>query len=389
MPRPLLLRAAALAGTAALLTVGLAIPASAAGATVTVLIADISDTNVSILSTKWDNAGTASAAALPATGTRWALDIENKPKGTSSITADGLVLTVDTDPAPATVAPPIAKKVRYQYYIGSGGYPALDGQAHKLKDLLASEVSWDLKLLSGETTYGPVFQVQLQRQLTNGSYARVTVQSVWNPGTGHKDLGAGLWFANTAIYADGYPTGLADGYAPRAGIQVLNAAGSGPGVTAEVLKANFGEFEVVSFGPGLGRDFAYSYAFQNITAFGQTFVFSEHAPAPPAPPAASGTTSGGTTTGSSPRTGSTGGSFAAPAPTPTPTDDQLETLAVPPAASSDTDGDDETVEAADATPELEPASSTSDFPWWLLILGGGVLLFVLAMLAWLFRRRAV
>ena len=380
MPRTLL-PSAALVGAVALLTAGLALPAVAAGTTVTVLIADISDTNVSAASTKWDAASGAAAATLPATGTRWALDIENKPKGTSAITADGLVLTVETTPAP--------KKIRYQYYIGSGGYPAIDSQPHTLNDMLASEVSWDESLLSGETTYGPVFQVQLQRQLTGGAYARVTVQTVWAPGTGHRDLGAGLWFANTAIYADGYPDGATAGYATRPGVQVLNNAGSGPGVTAEVLKTNFGAFEVVSFGPNLGRDYAYSYAFQNLTAFGQTFVFSEHAPVVPSTPPAGGTTTpGGSSSATTTRSfvGSTG-----PAPTPTPTaDDQLTTLAIPPAENSGSSESSEQDEAdtPEAAADPQATASTNDFPWWLLILGGGLLVFLLALLAVLFRRRS-
>lgn len=380
MPRTLL-PSVALVGAVALLTAGLALPAAAAGATVTVLIADISDTNVSAASTKWDAASGATAAALPTTGTRWALDIENKPKGTSAITADGLVLTVDTTPA--------AKKIRYQYYIGSGGYPAVDAQPHTLNDLLSSEVSWDQTLLSGETTYGPVFQVQLQRQLTGGSYARVTVQTVWAPGTGHRDLGAGSWFANTAIYADGYPDGASAGYATRPGVQVLNNAGSGPGVTADVLKTNFGAFEVVSFGPNLGRDFAYSYAFQNLTAFGQTFVFSEHAPAPaPTTPSTGGTTTPGGSSATTTRSfvGSTG-----PVPTPTPTTaDQLETLAIPPAENTENSEGSEQDEADTPETAADPqaTASTSDFPWWLLILGGGLLVLLLALLAVLFRRRS-
>lgn len=380
MPRTLL-PSVALVGAVALLTAGLALPAAAAGATVTVLIADISDTNVSAASTKWDAASGATAAALPTTGTRWALDIENKPKGTSAITADGLVLTVDTTPA--------AKKIRYQYYIGSGGYPAVDAQPHTLNDLLSSEVSWDQTLLSGETTYGPVFQVQLQRQLTGGSYARVTVQTVWAPGTGHRDLGAGSWFANTAIYADGYPDGASAGYATRPGVQVLNNAGSGPGVTAEVLKTNFGAFEVVSFGPNLGRDYAYSYAFQNLTAFGQTFVFSEHAPAPASTtPSTGGTTTPGGSSATTTRSfvGSTG-----PVPTPTPTTaDQLETLAIPPAENTENSEGSEQDEADTPETAADPqaTASTSDFPWWLLILGGGLLVLLLALLAVLFRRRS-
>lgn len=70
MPRPALLRAVSAVGAAVLLTMGLAVPASAAGTTVTVLAADLSPVNVSAASTKWDAPTGAAVAALPATGTR-------------------------------------------------------------------------------------------------------------------------------------------------------------------------------------------------------------------------------------------------------------------------------------------------------------------------------
>jgi hypothetical protein len=171
-------------------------------------------------------------------------------------------------------------------------------------------------------------------------------------------------------------------------VQVLNNAGSGPGVTAEVLKTNFGAFEVVSFGPNLGRDYAYSYAFQNLKAFGQTFDYSEHAPVVPSQPPAGGTTTpGGSSSATTTRSfvGSTG-----PAPTPTPTaDDQLTTLAIPPADSENSESSEQDeADTPEAAADPQATASTNDFPWWLLILGGGLLVFLLALLAVLFRRRS-
>lgn len=367
-------RALATAGVAALLVAGLTVPASAAGGTtVYVLASDLSSVNVSAASTKWDAPTLATAATLPATGTKWALDIENKPLGASSVTADGLVLTVATVPAP--------QKVRYQYYIGSGGYPTVDALDPTLDDLLASPISWDLKLLSGDrTVYGPVFQVQLQKLLPgNSGYARVTVQTVWNPADGTRDLQNGLWFSNTAIYAGGYPANTTT-YAPTGGT-VLNNAGSGPGVSAQILADNFGDFEVVSFGPNLGRDFPYSWAFQNVTALGHTFQFVTQLPAaPPAPPASSGgTTTPPTTTSSRSTNSGELPTFALPTPTPTPSPSQSEE----PAAPSDDDGDDgDEVVVADP-----PVDDGGGFPVWLLLLGVGFLVLLLAFLVWLLRRR--
>jgi hypothetical protein len=286
------------------------------------------------------------------------------------------VLDVVTTPAPT--------KIRYQYYLGSGGYPTVDAHAHTLADLLASPISWETTLLSGNTTYGPVFQVQLQRHLDDGSYARVTVQSVWAPGTATVDLASGLWFANTAIYADGYPAGAADGYGVRPGVTILNRAGSGPGVTASVLATNFGDFDVVSFGPNLGRDYEYRYAFQNLQAFDHTFVFSEFAPSPS--PSASSTSTSGAGSTTPQRTTTFAAPGASPEPTPTETaEEELPTLAVPGTTAAPAPPEDED------TPDTEAAADHGQdgFPLWILPLGAGVLVFLAVLLWWLLRRRAV
>ena len=257
---------------AAVFILGLSIPASAAaGTTVYVVPADLSSVNFSQgpTPTNWDAPSGKSAAAPPASGIKWVLDIEDKPVGEYSITADGLVFTVDAPPiviAPA-VRPltPVAEKVRFQYYVGSGGYPAIDVQNPTLSEMLDSAISWDLKFKGGAVTeYGPTFQIQLQKPLDNplDGYARVTVVSIWNPSDGTQDLRAAHWFANTHIYTGGY--GGAATYAPIPNTTPLNNKFSSPGVLADVLIDNFGDFDVVSFGPNLGRDFAYGFAFQNL-----------------------------------------------------------------------------------------------------------------------------
>ena len=371
-------RAAAVLGLAALLTAGLAMPAGAAsGTTVYVVAADLSGTNVSAASTKWDSPTGSAAATLPAAGTKWALDIENKPAGIGTVTADGLVLTVATVPAP--------QKVRYQYYVGTGGYPTIDSQHPTLNMLLDSALTWDLTLTSGtRTTYGPVFQVQLQKPLPGANgYARVTVQTVWSPTDGTHDLQNGLWFSNTNIYAGGYPVG-ATTYAPTGGA-VLNTAGSGPGVSAAVLEDNFGDFEVVSFGPNLGRDYPYAFAFQNVTALGHTFVFVTQLPAAPTNPPTAPVTSGTTTTPAT-RTGTGAGAgqletFALPEATPTPTPTPTPSPSASDEPSEEPTAPDETV--------AEPTTNVDEFPAWILILGIGFLVLVLAFILWIVRRRTV
>ncbi len=382
MPRTLS-RALTTAGVAALLVAGLAMPAGAAsGTTVYVVEADLSSVNFSEgpAPTNWDAPSGKTAAALPGSGTKWILDIEDKREGVTDITADGLVLTVDLDPPAGSVANDLKSKVRYQYYIGSGGYPAIDVQNPDLETFLQSPISWDLKLMSGvRTTYGPTFQIQLQKPLANPSdgYARVTVVSIWNPSDSSQDLLAGRWFANTHIYTGGY--GGAATYDPLPNTVPLNNKFSSPGVLTDVLIDNFGDFEVVSFGPNLGRDFAYGFAFQNLTALGHTFTFVTQLPAAPSsPPAAGGTT---TTTPVTTFRGTTGTGAAAeelptfPQPTATPT----------PSPSSPASDEPAEAAAEDVPSEVPPADD--GFPFWLLLLGIGFVALVIAFLIWLLRRR--
>jgi hypothetical protein len=377
-------RALATAGVAALLVAGLAMPAGAAsGTTVYVIESDLSSVNFSEgpAPTNWDAPSGKPAAVIPAAGTKWVLDIEDKREGLTDITADGLVLTTDLTPPPGSVANDLKSKVRYQYYIGSGGYPAIDAQHPTLDQFLQSPISWDLKLISGDRTeYGPTFQIQLQKPLPNpaNGYARVTVVSIWNPTDTSQDLLAGRWFANTHIYAGGY--GSAATYDPIPNTTILNNKFSSPGVLADVLIDNFGDFEVVSFGPNLGRDFAYGFAFQNLTALGHTFKFVTQLPAaPPASP-----TSGGTTTppATARNTSSELPTFSLPTatPTPTPSPSDSEEPAPP---SDDGDGDGDEVIVAD------PPKPAEGFPMWIVFVGGGFLVLLLAFLVWLLRRRAV
>jgi hypothetical protein len=211
------------------------------------------------------------------------------------------------------------------------------------------------------------------------TYARVTVQTVWDPADGTHDLQNGLWFANTNIYAGGY--GGAATYAPLPNTVPLKNRFSSPGVLADVLSDNFGDFEVVSFGPNLGRDFAYGFAFQNVTVLDHTFVFSEHAPAAPTTPPSStgGTTPAPTSQGTTSDQLTT---FALPVATPTPTPSPSESdVPTPPSDDADDADDDGEVVVAD------PPKDAEAFPFWIFILSGGLVLLLLAFIYWLLRRR--
>lgn len=217
---------------------------------------DLSSNNVSSSRTVWDATGVSQFAAFPATGTRWALDIENKPRGTAAISANGLTLSVSTSPAPT--------KVRFQYYIGTGGYPAIDSQTPTLADVLALPLGWQQTLVSGASDYGPTLQMLLEKEISPGVFDRVTISNIWNPGTGPRNFGASPWFSDSNIHADGYLQGAI----------VSEAKNGDPGVSSDVLKTNFGDFRVVSFGPNLGRDFQYDYKIQDFAILGQTFHFT-------------------------------------------------------------------------------------------------------------------
>ncbi|WP_158253229.1 Ig-like domain repeat protein [Cryobacterium sp. N19] len=241
-----------------------ALQASAAENQVTVYPSDLSSTNASSERTKWDATGVSKFAEFPEVGTKWALDIENKPKGSATIDGDGLILSV-TGETQETIT-----KIRYQYYVGTGGYPAVDAQSPILADVFAAPLGWDQTYLSGAETLGTVLQIQLEKETTAGVYDRVTVTNVSSPGTGERNFGSGLWFSNSDIHADGY----------KQGDVILPANFGLPGVSPEVLEKNFGEFTVVSFGPNLGRDKAYDYRIQDFTILGQTFHFTVDTTAP-------------------------------------------------------------------------------------------------------------
>jgi len=179
--------------------------------------------------------------------------------GDWSVTPAGLGLSVVGVPGSAAAS----EKVRFSYFVGNGGYPAIDAMHPTLADVFSHPLSWDQTLDSGDPTYGVTLQIKLEKEIHPGEWAYVTAVSVWQPGTRTVTFdGPSSWFANTDIYSDGFLTGT-----------LVNRAGSGPGVSRETLLENFGDFTVVSFGPNLGRDLTYGYTIQDFSILGQTFHF--------------------------------------------------------------------------------------------------------------------
>jgi LPXTG-motif cell wall-anchored protein len=239
------------------------LPASAAETSNVVAVrqADFSPINVSNQRTFWDTANATKFTELPATGTKWALDIENKPAGSATVGDDGLKMSV--------IGGNDKTKIRYQYYVGTNGYPAIDAQAPTLADVFAAPLGWNQTLISGYDEFGVGLQIQLENETAPGVYARVTVTNTADPGTGLRDFKSANWFANTDIHADGYLAGKV------VAVRFLTS-----GVAPDTLLTNFGDFSVVSFGPNLGRDYAYDYRIQDFAILGQTFYFTTKAPAP-------------------------------------------------------------------------------------------------------------
>jgi hypothetical protein len=197
--------------------------------------------------------------ALP--GSPWRLNNGTGvlPGDWSATTPAGLTLSVEGGAGASSAW----EKARFSYFVGSGGYPAIDAKSPTLADVFSYPLSWSQTYNSGDTAYGPVLQIKLEKQLPSGQWVWVTAVSSWRPGTGDVVFdGPNSWFANTEIYTDGLFTGT-----------LANRAASGPGVSRETLLKNFGDFTVVSFGPNLGRDRTYSYSIQDFTILGQTFHF--------------------------------------------------------------------------------------------------------------------
>jgi len=233
---------------------------------------DLSTVNVSSGRTFWDSVTPSKFAEFPVAGTRWALDIENKEKGFSAIDASGLTLGVYNPPGSGTLD---ASKIRYQYYLGTGGFPTIDSQSPNAASLFEQPLNWNQTLRpGGDVNAGVGLQIQLEKLIPGTTdYARVTITNSPIPGTGDRNLGGSSWFANTNIHSDGYLLG-----------SVVAEAFLTTGAPLATILRNFGDFRVVSFGPNLGRDYTYDYSIQDFTILGHTFHFTDEAPEPEGPP---------------------------------------------------------------------------------------------------------
>ncbi|MBO9626641.1 MAG: hypothetical protein J7484_09735 [Microbacterium sp.] len=222
---------------------------------VTVYPAQLSATNASAGRTTWRGAFPAAYASTLPSGTGFALDIEDKILGSYSVDEDGLELSVVDGPLAAPSPAVDASKTRFQYYLGSGGFPTIDAlDTVTVSDVFQYELSWTQTHRSGISAYGPTLQIQVQKQVSPGNWQREWLTSVWPEGSGEFDLGAGKWFASTAIGG--------------------NNANSGPGVDVAALLGAYGDWQVVSFGPNLGRDNTYAWAVQDLSILGTEFHFA-------------------------------------------------------------------------------------------------------------------
>lgn len=273
-------------------------PAVAADPAVSVTISDFGTTNydgngawgVSAPSAPgWDfPSEDAPFSALPADGSKWTLDIEGKAKGSTSITSDGLVLTTvgysNADPALWA----LSQKVRYSYFFGSGGYPALDSKMTDgvlpVATFLGSPLSWTGKYV--ENANAPVHgfpAIEFRAQNPVAPFQRVSFHS-----NGYTALGSTpVLGAETSTVTPSEADHL----------WVINSAANDYAqysvLSTTALAADFANWDVVSFGPNTGRGADGTVTVDSLTALGTTFSFDE--PFAGVVPTISGSTSVGKT----------------------------------------------------------------------------------------------
>jgi hypothetical protein len=229
---------------------------------ISVFPSDLGSTNFT--SAAFDGMATTPFTALPANGSKWVLDVEDKPQGTSAMVGDGLQLSGSA--AGNT-------KIRYQYYVGSGGYPAIDAQAGADGIPLSQFVqglSWSIRYPSGPPAAGhggATIEFRMEKKISDGVYHQASgyVQCPSTPTTTFEtqDLSQCDWRVNSR-YLNGttYTPGQWDYFLP------------GNGGLAQFL-SDFDGYHLVSFGPNSGRS-AFedgTYIVRSITALGSTFDF--------------------------------------------------------------------------------------------------------------------
>jgi len=255
-----------------------AAPATAAVVPVPVYTADLGTTNFdgngawgtdAPFAPGWDKSASESPfTALPAAGSKWTLDIEGKTAGTTAITSDGLVLTtVGYSNADADLWK-LSQKVRYSYFLGSGGYPALDSQLTggvlPVSDFLGTELSWTGKYVedSDAVVHGkPAIEFRIQNP--ESPYQRVSFHSNGYAG----DLASPTLTATTSTVTPSESDHL----------WVINSSANEHGqyssLSTESLISDFAGWDVVSFGPNSGRGADGVLTLDTLTALGTTFSF--------------------------------------------------------------------------------------------------------------------
>jgi hypothetical protein len=307
----------ALPVAAAAALVGVA-PATAAVVPLPVYTADLGTTNFdgngawgtdAPSAPGWDkSASDAPFTALPAAGSKWTLDIEGKAAGTTAITSDGLVLTTVGYANANADEWKLSQKVRYSYFIGSGGYPAIDNQVSNgvlpVEDFLGSELSWTGKYVedSDAVVHGKP-SIEFRIQNPEAPYQRVSFHS-----NGYDENGSAPTL--TATTSTVTPSAADHLWTINSAAQ---AHGQYSSLSTTALAADFAGWDVVSFGPNSGRGADGVLTLDSLTALGTTFSFDLPVVVPPftgVVPVVSGTATVGKTLTARPGAWGSGWTFS-------------------------------------------------------------------------------
>jgi len=212
--------------------------AAADAAVVRVSASQIGSTNVSADRNSWDSL---QEDAFVPTATGFALDIENKPIGTKSLTSTGLSLDgVDG-----------SKKVRYQYYFGTGGIGALDdAEGVTLSELIDSDFGWDAYFPNAYSASEGTASIdlQLEKELSNGQFQRTSIFASINRASNSAGSASSTLFSNLAngeVRANSQPAVVTDG--------VATVVSGQTSYSPATIESAYGDYTVVSFGPNNGR----------------------------------------------------------------------------------------------------------------------------------------
>jgi hypothetical protein len=187
--------------------------------------------------------------------------------------ASGLLLHADSSAGLGPGTTPPTGKARIFYYLGSGGYPAMDAASPTLADL-ESTLSWTIALpdvLVATGSGGPSIEFTAQKEVAAGvwhvvsgfvncSYAATIDFAVYDISS------CGMWGANSRVGVGGTPSLL------TGQTQYYNS-----GLTTADFLTAFGDYSLVAFGPNVGRYQGPqgSTIVSSLSAFGSTYSFVE------------------------------------------------------------------------------------------------------------------